>query len=762
MVRRLAIGVVLMITGICSWIYVQQPAPWLVAQTEGVDKYAAHVPFYGSKSVTQSFTTQSPSLSQIAVLVVDLKHANNHSPISLSVYDADSHELLRTAQADGKKVKDDYYIPFRFEPITDTAGKHVRFTISASDATKDAPYAVRRTMDASGNLSSDFAFSYFENKTVGYVWEQWITHHTTAITLFIAYIIGSAALLFFISNSIHHKRILFTSSFIVITTFGILLQLHVAIQLYGDPGGDSYYYMNTANDLVHGVNPFVPSTFRLPMYSVTLLPALIPHVPDFWWGRILGIIASIGVGAGLILLAKALRLHPGIGVVAYAWLYFNTHYLVTSVRPRPYELFAALLLFSCSLLFFVRTYWQMALWGLLLGIMGMTRQESFIPIALLVLAFIITRWREHHAARTLIRQTATVCIPLAIMMLPYFYYNYVDYGSPFFNAYSGRSDIQAPHSISDFLNSNIQDARDVVGTSWLPSYEPDLKKGLGPLFTISCIAGLLLAWFYRLQLAKRFRISEYVGAIGGVAALWLAISWIFFSGESWTQYINVSFLAAILIGIAEFIRIARWRGALIVTILATQLFITTWFQTQGQHFQQSIPFLSLLMITGLFAVSGTSAQQKPWRTITTTLPIVCILGFFAMINYTYIGQYIDALNVSTPALSINVDAAEWLHEHPGIVVSEMERDSNYYFHSYLQQQFIPYESKQPLIQEQAWLCTQHPDYLVDHEELALFTLPSNSEFSAYFIPVFTSKAQTAQGNTIHTTVYSVASSLPCR
>ncbi len=275
-----------------------------------------------------------------------------------------------------------------------------------------------------------------------------------------------------------------------------------------------------------------------------------------------------------------------------------------------------------------------------------------------------------------------------------------------------------------------------------------------------------MVWIRTRKGQQGFGWQEIVSGALASFAIWLMVDWLFFGGNTWTQYINLFLIAGLVVGCVEIIRIAKWRGAIVLSILATQLLITTWFQTQPQHYQQSIPFLSFLILAGLLPLFGLPNQPtllvrlSTWQLWLRVAPLLFFLAFLATVNYKNMGQYIDALNFPAADLYVNVAAAEKLQHYPaGTVVSEWMSGSSdqadYYFHSYLQAAFIKYDKKLSTAEEKAWLCAQIPRYLVDHEEVDLFALPQDPGFASHIKLLFTVKARGYGDRDIHTTVYEV-------
>ncbi|MDP3997728.1 MAG: hypothetical protein U1C49_01890 [Candidatus Andersenbacteria bacterium] len=762
----LFIGLVI-VGGLISWWLLSAPADWPVAKTVGVDKWKWHRPFAGEAQVSQWFVPEAETLSRVDVLVVDFKHRSPVAPIVLRISDMDSGEVLRTVEVSGNEVKDDYYLPFSFEPIRNAEGKKILLTLSAPEASLEAPYAVRltegdaieggvKTAQERVFIEQDIAFGYYRSTNQAFVLWQWGLAHEREVVLLAAALVLALAgswLLAAAQTSRKYANLLIG----VIAVLGAVLQLNVIRFLTGAVGGDAYYYLAAAYRMAHGINPLAGS-LHLPFYLLLLYPALLQAVPDLLWGRILGVLLTTGIVWALVLLARALGFRPLVAGLAAVLLFINANFVVTSVRPRPYTLLAFLLLMSIALLWRVKTPRQAWLWGMLLGAAAITRQETFIPIAILVAVLAVRLWRQGTAWRKIAWCLVLAVLPAAVMMLPYFYENYREFGNPLTSAYFGRSDLAEPDSVHAFLDGNLRSMVWTLSYVWLPSSASGMKLNAGG--QVALIFGTLLLVY----LAQRWRVSrrllsvvmrkwyggDAVAIAAAMAALAALVWWQFRHGKDWTQEMNMVLLAAMILGAVEIIRVGRWRGLVVVGVLLSQLGIATWFHPEAKHYQQAMPFLALGMAVVLLPLAGAGVIEKNdtlptkrWRLALWAAPLALWLALLGAADITHFDFAIDQHNFPAAPYYVTTAAAEELERYAGNKAAEVDYANGsgiYRLHTYQQYKFIQYELKLSEEEQIRWLCDNDIKYVVDHDDLNWFTvIEEDADWSPYFKYMFEKK-----------------------
>ncbi|MCH8748299.1 hypothetical protein IH781_00955 [Patescibacteria group bacterium] len=748
----LALGLLaLLVAGGTLYYLYTAPADWLITETVGLDKYEAHQPFAGETIIRQTIQLEANTLSRLDVLIVDLKQQSNLAPITLTLADIPTDEVIRQVTVPGTKVRDDYYLPFKFDTITNTAGREFSLSLSSAGATIDAPYAIRRTADNS------LAYRTYRETTQAFITTQWLSQHRQQTTAFAVSLLISLAALWLIPRSRSTKTKYFIALLALTILLGSLLQTNVLVLLAGDPGGDAYYYLGAAKILTEGTNPLTIKTFRLPLYPLFLTPAILPAIPDLLWGRILGVIATVGLGLAIIMLVSGLGFRPIVGVAALALLYLNSDFIITSVRPRPHHLYTFFLVFSIALLFRVKSTRQAVLWGIVLGLMGMTRQEAYLPIAIMGLAYLIMLIARKTSPGKIMRLVAAVAIPLLLITSTYFYESFRQLGNPFDSDHFHRNTGQQALSLREFWTENSDLAKQKLTTAWLPSSESGLRKnGQGQLLlTIGVLLIIYLgqhsARWYRgpPSFIRRWYLPELASGLFSLALIVTLYQWALAGGRDWSQEINLIIIAAAVIGLLEILRVGRWRGLVVLSILLSQLLIATWQNPLPRLFQQTFPFFAigiaalLLPWTSLPTVTRTkSSTLATWRLTVRVAPLVLTVTLLGAVSLTNLDVAIDKVNYPAAAYFVATTVAEQLANYPGTGAVEVDYtigDGIYRLHSYQQHLLEPFEEDLTPAQQVGWLCENNISYLVDHDDLNRFTVIHDSAYQNQFEFLFEQK-----------------------
>lgn len=724
----------------------RQPVDWLVAETVGIDKYESHVPFYGDKVISQQFTAASETLSRIDILVVSYKKKAPSVLIVLRLYEEPGHVLVRTVSSSGAVVKDDHYLPFIFAAVPKAAGRTFSFTVTASDATSQAPYAVRLTE------TGDVAFSYYQNRTSAFVAGQWFLRNLRQVSIFVLITGIGIWAAWLVPRAAAYKgqlRLLM----VLILVAGTLLQINTIRWLAGDPGGDAYYYLVAANQIVHGVNPLASLSFRLPVYSALLIPATFPGVPDLLWGRAVGVLATAGVALVLMYLSASLDFRPVVGALAAAILYLSSDYVLTGLRPRPHAVFAFLLLFCLVLLFRIRTIKQAAGWGVALGLMGMTRQEAYPPIVIMGVAFFVMLVARRLPPTKIALFLAAAALPMFIIVSPYFYYNFQQYGNPWESPYFHQTGTPTAKTWEKF-SSNIDEARGYLNRIWLPSSNPGIslrfEHNIFPGLAVSLLAYVIFHACRRCQSVQKIKTGpmwEILGLMataGIVVVLW---RWLLNDGRSWEQEINYVMVVATVIGVVELLRVGRWRGLVIVAVMLSQLAAATWFNPIPRLYQSAYPLLALGVVAILLPLFGVPTAKRdalsvrPWLSgrVAPLFLLVGLLGTNSIIN---LDNAIDALNHPAAPYYVATTAAERMEDFEGRAAAEVNNDEGdgiYSLHSYQQYRFQQFEEDISVAEQWQWLCANNIQYVVDNDDLDRLAVLYDEAYRSKFRFLFEEK-----------------------
>lgn len=726
----------------------RQPVDWLVAETVGIDKYESHVPFYGDKVISQQFTAASETLSRIDVLVIDYKGKAPRAPITLRLYEEPGHVPVRTANSSGGAVKDDYYLPFIFAAVPKAAGRTFSFTVTASDATSQAPYAVRLT-----ETGDDVAFSYYQNKTSAFVAGQWFLRNLRQISIFVLITGIGIWAAWLVPRAAAYKgqlRLLM----VLILVAGTLLQINTIRWLAGDPGGDAYYYLVAANQIVHGVNPLVSLSFRLPVYSALLIPATFPGVPDLLWGRAVGVLATAGVALVLMYLSASLDFRPVVGALAAAILYLSSDYVLTGLRPRPHAVFAWLLLFCLVLLFRIRTIRQAAGWGVALGLMGMTRQEAYPPIVIMGVAFFVMLVARRLPPTKIALFLAAAALPMFIIVSPYFYYNFQQYGNPLESPYFHQTGTPTAKTFEQLFSVNIDKARSHLTSIWLPSSKPGIswrfERNIFLVLGVSLLAYVIFHVCRRWQLFQKVKlwpIFEMLGlaaAAGVVVILW---RWLLNGGRDWGQELNYVMVVATVIGVVELLRVGRWRGLVVVAVMLSQLAAATWFNPIPRLYQSAYPLLALGVVAILLPLFGVPTAKRDALSVRPRLslrvaPLFLLVGLLGANSIINLDNAIDALNHPAAPYYVATTAAERMEDFEGRAAAEVNNDEGdgiYSLHSYQQLRFQQFEEDISVAEQWQWLCVNNIQYVVDNDDLDRLAVLYDEAYRSKFRFLFEEK-----------------------
>lgn len=739
--------------------FLLQPAHWLVSETTGVDKYEYHRPFWGERVIEHEFTVTSPTLSRLDILVVDFKRTHPTAPLLLTLISADDSRVIRQVSVPGSAVADDYYLPFVFDSIPHTEGVPFRLTLSSPDASSDAPFAVRLTEDKHG-----LALRTYRSVPQGYLFQQWLSVHRRSVTFFLVTVLLGISASVLIPKTLVHKRYL-VILLVLVLVLGTALQILLFPQLDGDTGGDTYYYLYAAHQIADGVNPLKHKTARLPFYPLLLAPAAIPGMPDLEWGKVVGILSTIGLVVSLPLLAVSLRWHPVVGVVAAALLYLSSDFLMTSLRVRPHNVYALLLILSLALLFRITKLRHALGWGIIAGFMAMTRQEAFIPIILMLVTLLFLLRSRHIPWPRIARFLLAAAVPVLVILSPWLYENYRQLGNPLDSQYFYRNDGVQAWNADAFFGDNVPLARARLGTIWLPSSKPGLDPGALTRFLL--VLGAVGGWYFVIR-TRFFRgdVSPWVlSGMGFLVSLGLAyilFQWLFNHGPDFARQLNWALLSLVLVGLIEFVRVARWRALPVLLILFSQLVIATWYNPIPRLFHHTYPLISLI-------VAGIVVPQfhRPWwHTSLRVSAFVFGAAVLGAVSLYHLDNAVDSLNYPAASYFVATTAAEQIAAYDGKAAAEVDYsqgDGVYRLHSYQQRLLEPFGEELSLspLKQLVWLCEHDITYVLDHNDLDYLTVMNDDRYASYFAPLFERRARGWNDKLWLVTAYAFDSETAC-
>lgn len=759
-------GVVLLIVAGLV-ILLRQPATWPVLKVEGVDKWSAHRPFDGEKSVGQKFVVESDTLVSIEVLVVDFKNKSTQAPITLTLWEEGQDEPLRVVEVSGAEVRDDHYLLFAFETISSAAGRAFLFTLTAQAATPEGPYAIRLT-DGDALLNAyrlengvsdeklDIAFGYNRQVTKFFLLWQWLQRNSSRLITISGALGLSVLTLILIGLNVRRGKRWQVVLLLAVMIGGAGAQFYVISNLHGEPAADAYYILVSTNQIAQGVNPLSYKSYRLPGYAALLLPAMSPHIPDLLWGRLLNVVATIGIVLGLWLIARQLGYSPYVAVLAAVLLFINKEFLITSVRPLAHTVYAGLLMVSIASFFYVKKIRHAVLWGILLGAMSMVRQESFVPIFILGLAYLGRLLYQRTSLKKIILMLLAAGIPLLIFLMPYLRANYIQFGNPLGSPYFSKTEwgLNNPKSIPDFIENSLPNANSSLSYSWRPYLDHRFPL-VGWSDEFPYVLGIVIAIYviWRLPVLKslkehlrKWRLPDIVAVLAIVGILVAFYVGLWLKEYDFDVIINLFFLAAMVLGPIELIRGGRWQGLMVVAILVSQILIAAWFNPQPRYFLQAYPLLALGMAVILVPMGALPLKWKEkvskklwWRYLLHVTPLVLIISLMGAIVWSYFYLVTDRYNYHAAPFYVPIATAERMQAYDGNVISEMDTTHKtlYNYHSYVQDRIRAFEESDLSNKEQlAWLCEKEANYLLDNDDLDYFTLHLDDQYRDAFTYMF--------------------------
>ena len=469
--------------------------------------------------------------------------------------------------------------------------------------------------------------------------------------------------------------------------------------------------------------------------------ALLPAIPDLLWGRLIGIAATAGILLLLPLIATKIGFRPQVGALAAALLFLNSDFIMTGIRPRPHAVFTFLLLLSIWLSFGIKTIRQALLWGMVLGMMGMTRQEAYPAIAILGVAFAASLLARKLPLREMLRYLAAAALPLFLILLPFFYENIRQYGNPIDSPYFHQTETPTAWD-KDQLIGNLERARHKLTRAYLPASEPGISKRIER--NLPAIVGIALAIYLAWQATRRYApVAQATKwplvdglSITAAAVLFIALCrFLFDSKPGYSQTLNITLVAASTVGLIELVRVGRLRGAVVVSIALVQLAIVAWFNPIPRLFHQVYPVLALAA-AAVLVPPLTSTTLPRWRQALRLSPFVAagaLLGTAVILN---LDVAIDALNYPAAPYYVATEAAEHLeHLPPGPVAAEVDYeqgDGIFSLHSYQQNKFALFQEDISPPEQWQWLCKNNISYVVDNDDLNRFTVLSDENFQDRF------------------------------
>lgn len=611
----------------------------------GTDTFKAHYPLFANRTLSQKIHSQGELLG-VGVIAIDHQHSGQLKPLDVTITSTDG-TIVRNYAIAPNLIKDDTFAWIKWSEPLSSPDNTWLISFFAPQAEPTTAIGIRFDQN-----SQDIALGLIEKAPL---WHSSLNALQRSldrdlIIQALGLTVGLALCFYLVSSPIlpaSHRRRLKYGCLLLIIVCALLSRIIVVRQFGGVSGGDPYNYLFITERLVNGGNPF-EGIKRLPGYPFLLIPAFLTSIDDIRYMQGLSIV-SAGVTLLLItLLSYRLQLPWSVQILTLTLLAWQKDFFLTSIRPEPYSFYTALLLTALLLFFYLDRVWAQWLFSFTLGYAAMTRQEGF------VLALVL-------GVCTLVYYRTSLCwsgysrafLPALCLVLPFFIHNTQSFGNPFFTPYFEGDRLQIVDSWGSFKDS-VTATGDILSSMWKPSWnELTHVPWSSPLF-LTGISIVLLFWCVS-QWQSQPSYSRLIFFLSTFLLLVLAVLfWLRFSNKGLFDTIIIhGSSGALLASLIPFLWHTRWKGAVIVSVLLSQMMIATWFHPFAKHFSQDYPLLLLILVTGL-----TFPWHRAQHATHFTLPFLylCILLPFTIMTLTLFSkigpQLIDRHNQSVALDSV--------------------------------------------------------------------------------------------------------------
>ncbi len=619
----------------------------------GEDRYEAHAPFFGDTKAGQTFVSPNDNLSSIGVIVVNLRKKENNNLIIFHLKNSpqDLEDLVRAERSAGDII-DDQHLVFTFPKIAEAKGKTFYFYLESPQSTKENALGVRKELVGSkyteGNFyykdkkeDVDVAFAVFHKDKLYKIFVQQVILDFQKILkskLFVMSILIFALFLTFCYIFLEKiKKENLQKIFLVIVLFVFIIS-HLIVcfwgisKIQGHSGGDPYNYLFIGRRLIALQNPFLGDK-RLPFYPLLLIPGLllINLIDPILWERGVSVVAG-----GMILLiwyflAKRLKIPPLIFILTLVLLVFNKEFFWLSFQAWPFTTYAVLLLLATLFFYSFQKPWRPLFLGAVLGMAGMTRQESY-PAILLILILVFFYYRKDLNWKRFL----ALVVPLVIAALPLLISNITHYGNPLYSYYFKQGRLESVDSWRAFLE-RFGVIWGVIGGLYFNKWKHALRISFDLFFYLSFFAMLALA--FKKYWLRRFAFLN-LNKIISFSVLFLSI-FIFFFFFHYTlneeadvlSLVNKIFVAAFLVGLIRFCWDYKIKALPIILICLTQIAVVFWFFPYTKYMVPTLQFLVLFLSFGLFYSFLANWQLPLWGKVLNIFAVSMIIFGFLFLSF---------------------------------------------------------------------------------------------------------------------------------
>lgn len=625
----------------------------------GIDAYSSHKPIFGNRSEKIALKTASHTRA-IGLILVDMRRSENPTDVSVRITDAKTNALIAQPTIPKEEIKDD---SFAFASLEDTAipaDTDIQIELSAPDATNKNPIGMRF-----GEKNIDPAIALKERVPL---WNAIITIGKNRASDWKHVGIAAAASLFIALPALlgkNNKRYWLIALALIIIA-GLYSRFWITSQFGGVSGGDAYNYLAISTALSELQNPF-ENAKRLPGYPLLLVPILVSGAFDEQFVmRSIQIIASMWAIAALALLVRSLKISWPVAIASGAILAFQKDYFWTSTRPEPYALYAALLI--TALWLYIRIYqkapaYYSVLFGIILGYSAMVRQEGFVFAAVLGACSLVYEFYslKKHGKQTWIssvKRFSLMYLSALLIVLPFFIHNISSYGTPFYTPYLEGERLQIVDSFHAFKDATGA-TWGVLGSMWKPAWDQLERLDFTTLPFMASVIGMW-SWYAFLRSNQAKKYAPFIFVLFFIA--WVAL----IAGAVYAKPFingNLPIITAgfILASIPVFLLETKFAGLVILLVLISQLGVATWFHPFPKHYEQSYPFIVLMIATALLARLPDRKLLAASGIALALLPFFLVASFLAQKG----NAAIDRQNEDAALDSVTYRAARYARDLPG-------------------------------------------------------------------------------------------------
>lgn len=683
---------------------------------EGTDAYEAHHALWGKrvKSVTQ---TASSPVQGIGLILVNLRHSAAPLPVQVAV-DVDGQEIARGEQ-ELPVSADDGFVWFDFGSAVIAEGDVYTVSVSAMDSAQEHPVGVRFHA-----YDKQLALSVRESIPVWEYASRWTDEHERRARLGFLMVFGgmaAAGILLaceFLERRMKGAGLLLGLLALVLAT--VYLRVPLALGVESAYGGDAFNYFLKSRAWIAGEDPFAADFRKAPLYSLLIMPGLLPNLDPVLWARGVSILAAIGT----VILIPLFLLHFGVplsfALGAGALLSVNRDYQFESVQGLANTVYAALI-FAASYAFIRGRLYVL---GVLASLATLARYEGAAVAGVLIPASWIAYRRT---IRTMVHSAVPVLILLAIPFVLALLTG--DAGVRTISDIQGDEGLYLGLTLETFAPS-LTAFRLFFGRLWI------LQEFVGNPFAwlgYGVLLGIVGSWFFKRYGHPRGMLAAFPALVCAA----LLFGTLFGNDE-------VKFFIALFTGIAGVgagaALLFRPRVSIpIVLMIIVQAIAITAILPKTRYYLQIIPFIALAIAGGLYMTSGAGVSTRISRLF--ALFALCMMGMFAYGDAReHLSGQLSDYNEKSVGQTVLLGAARHLRFQEGIVATA--EGSDLQFRVYLPaDRFITMpDSLRDVHAQLAMMRQESAEYVVDTEENPYFTkLIDELPQHFYLIAEFTTK-----------------------